>query len=173
MRRSRHWDDRTPVLTLKIEPAAVLWRVMLFEPLDQPPGFGGREGLVERSFAVDVKVVLDQNNDLGGGEVSIGEVLLKALGRSKQESAVRGNPHAALCVQRRLACSAGMSPAGVIVWSPIVWIAEERETELSKPIDKASLGEVTSYRAVTKVNALWQKSLSSEQGTRCRSEPFC
>src|SRR5208282_2387325 len=59
----------------QIEPAAVLWRVMPFEPLDQPPGFGGREGLVERSFAVDVKVVLDQNNDLGGGEVSIGEVL--------------------------------------------------------------------------------------------------
>src|SRR5208283_1884324 len=59
----------------QIEPAAVLWRVTPFEPLDQPPGFGGREGLVERSFAVDVKVVLDQNNDLGGGEVSIGEVL--------------------------------------------------------------------------------------------------
>ncbi len=48
---------------------------MPFEPLDQPPGFGGREGLVERSFTVDVKIVLDQNNDLGGGEVSIGEVL--------------------------------------------------------------------------------------------------
>src|SRR5271165_6659579 len=29
----------------QIEPAAVLWRVMPFEPLDQPPGFGGRKGL--------------------------------------------------------------------------------------------------------------------------------
>ena len=45
----------------QIEPAAVLWRVMPFEPLDQPPGFGGREGLVERSFAVGVEIVLDQN----------------------------------------------------------------------------------------------------------------
>ena len=27
--------------------------------------------------------------------------------------------------------------------SLVVWIAEERETELSKPIDKTSLGEVT------------------------------
>ena len=41
--------------------------------------------------------------------------------------------------------------------NPVVWIAEERETELSKPIDKASLGEVTSHRAVTKVNALWPR----------------
>src|SRR5208282_6266747 len=41
--------------------------------------------------------------------------------------------------------------------SPVVWIAEERETEPSKPIDKASLGEVTSHRAVTKVNALWPR----------------
>jgi len=41
--------------------------------------------------------------------------------------------------------------------SPVVWIAEERETELSKPIDKASLGEVTSHRAVIKVNALWPR----------------
>ena len=31
----------------QIEPAAVLWRVMPFEALDQPPGFGGRKGLVE------------------------------------------------------------------------------------------------------------------------------
>jgi hypothetical protein len=31
----------------QIEPAAVLWRVMPFEALDEPPGFGGREGLVE------------------------------------------------------------------------------------------------------------------------------
>src|SRR5208337_37 len=41
--------------------------------------------------------------------------------------------------------------------SPVVWIAEERETEPSKPIDKASQGEVTSHRAVTKVNALWPR----------------
>ena len=31
----------------QIEPAAVFRRVMPFEPLDEPPGFGGREGLVE------------------------------------------------------------------------------------------------------------------------------
>ena len=41
--------------------------------------------------------------------------------------------------------------------SPVVWIAEGRETEPSKPIDKISHGEVTSYRAVTKVNALWPR----------------
>jgi hypothetical protein len=37
--------------------------------------------------------------------------------------------------------------------SPVVWIAEEMETELSKSIDKTSPGEVTSHRAVTTVNA--------------------
>ena len=37
--------------------------------------------------------------------------------------------------------------------SPVVWIAEEMETEPSKPIDKTSRGEVTSHRAVTTVNA--------------------
>ncbi len=41
--------------------------------------------------------------------------------------------------------------------SPVVWIAEEMETKPSKPIDKASLGEVTSHRAVTTVNALWPR----------------
>ena len=41
--------------------------------------------------------------------------------------------------------------------SPVVWIAEEMETEPSKPIDKTSRGEVTSHRAVTKVNALWPR----------------
>src|SRR6266852_8279182 len=41
--------------------------------------------------------------------------------------------------------------------SPVVWIAEEMETEPSKPIDKTSSREVTSHRAVTKVNALWPR----------------
>ena len=31
----------------QIEPTAVLWSVMPFEAFDQPPGFGGRKGLVE------------------------------------------------------------------------------------------------------------------------------
>ena len=31
----------------QIEPAAVLGRVVPFEALDQPPGFGGRKGFVE------------------------------------------------------------------------------------------------------------------------------
>ena len=43
----------------------MLWRVMPFEPLDQPPGFGGRKGLVEGRLAVDAEIVLDQYDDLG------------------------------------------------------------------------------------------------------------
>src|SRR5208337_1182130 len=61
--------------------------------------------------------------------------------------------------------------------SPVVWIAEERETEPSKPIDKASLGEVTSHRAVTRVNALWPRKCVSPraepptQGRRQNGQP--
>ena len=58
-----------------------------------------------------------------------------------------------LCVQRRLVCSAGVSPAGVKVRSPVVWIAGWRETKTLKPIDKATERVVASHRAVTKVNA--------------------
>ena len=65
--------------------------------------------------------------------------------------------HVRLCVQRRLACSAGDKPAGVKSQNPVVWIAEVMETETLKPIDKVSLGEATSHRAVTKVNALWPR----------------
>ena len=31
----------------QIEPAAMLWSVVPFEALDQPPGFGGSKGFVE------------------------------------------------------------------------------------------------------------------------------
>jgi len=47
--------------------------------------------------------------------------------------------HVRLCVQLRLACSAGVSPVGVRVRSPVAWMADWRETEHLKPIDKAIL----------------------------------
>ena len=53
-----------------------------------------------------------------------------------------GNPHAALCDQRRLACSVGGKPTGVTVRSPVARIAGWRETKTLKPIDKVSLGEI-------------------------------
>ncbi|MFQ6094319.1 MAG: hypothetical protein ACE5OR_16865 [bacterium] len=51
--------------------------------------------------------------------------------------------HVRLCVQLRLACSAGVSPAGVRIRSPVAWMAGRRETEYLKPIDKAILGMVS------------------------------
>ena len=47
------------------------------------------------------------------------------------------------CVQRRLACSVGVSPTGVRVRSPVAWIASVEETKLMKPIDKAIFGMVS------------------------------
>ncbi len=41
------------------------------------------------------------------------------------------------CVQRRLACSAGASPAKAKVRNLVAWMAVTRETNLLKPIDKA------------------------------------
>src|SRR5205807_3130726 len=47
-----------------------------------------------------------------------------------------------LCVQQRLACSAGDRPAGARVRRPVAWIAGWRETKTLKPIDKVSLGRL-------------------------------
>ena len=47
--------------------------------------------------------------------------------------------HVPLCVQQRLACSAGVSPARVRIRSPVAWMAGRRETEYLEPIDKAIL----------------------------------
>ena len=61
------------------------------------------------------------------------------------------------CVQRRLVCSAGIKPAGAKVRRPVAWMAGWRETETLKPIDKVSLGEIASHRAVMRVNAKWPR----------------
>ncbi len=45
-----------------------------------------------------------------------------------------------MCVQQRLVCSAGVSPAGVEIRSSVTWMAGMRETEYLKPIDKVILG---------------------------------
>ena len=74
------------------------------------------------------------------------------------------NPPVRLCVQRRLACSAGERPAGARVRSPVVWIAGWRETKTLKPIDNVSLGETTSRRAVMKVNANVASKMRSPEG---------
>jgi hypothetical protein len=48
--------------------------------------------------------------------------------------------------------------------SPVVWIAGWRETETLKPIDKVFLGEITSHRAVTTVNANVASKMSETEG---------
>ncbi len=45
--------------------------------------------------------------------------------------------HVRVCVQLRLVCSAGVSPARGRIRSPIAWMAGIRETDYLKPIDKA------------------------------------
>ncbi len=96
-----------------------------------------------------------------------------ACGRRLEcRSRMRRESHVRLCVQRRLACSAGERPAGVRVRSPVVWIAGWRETKTLKPIDNVSLGKTTSHRAVTTVNAKVASKVSSPEGRasdRCGS----
>jgi hypothetical protein len=48
-----------------------------------------------------------------------------------------GNLHVRVCVQLRLVCSAGVSPARERIRGPIAWMADMRETDYLKPIDKA------------------------------------
>src|SRR3954471_15245324 len=82
----------------------------------------------------------------------------------------RGSLTVWLCVQKAGMFSRGQTCRGRSQ-SPVVWIAEEMETKPSKPIDKASSGEVTSHRAVTTVNALWPRKVvfpRAEPATRGR-----
>jgi len=72
-----------------------------------------------------------------------------------------------LCVQGRLACSAGDRPAGVRVRSPVAWIAGWRETKTLKPIDGHFLGECASHRAVTKVNVEVASKMKNSEGRAC------
>ena len=58
------------------------------------------------------------------------------------------------CVQKRQTCSAGNRPVRVKARSPVARMAERREIEDLKPIDKAIEGWGASHRAVTKVNAV-------------------
>src|ERR1700675_2582436 len=86
-------------------------------------------------------------------------LVLKPIGKPSA-----GNRHARLCVQRRLACSAGVRPAGATVRSPVVRIAGWRETNILKPIDEVSLGDITSHRAVTTVNVDVASKMSGSEG---------
>src|SRR3974390_1003068 len=54
-----------------IEPTAVLWRIMPFEPLDEPSCFVWRKSLVQRCGFVGAEVVLHHNGILGIREVTI------------------------------------------------------------------------------------------------------
>jgi hypothetical protein len=72
--------------------------------------------------------------------------------------------HARLCVQRRLACSAGVSPAGAGARSPVARIAGRRETEFLKPIDKTILGMGASHQAIAQANAQVTSKMRSPGG---------
>jgi len=75
--------------------------------------------------------------------------------------------HVRLCVQRRLACSAGVSLAGVRVRRPVAGIAGWRETKTLKPIDRHSLGECASPRAVMKMNVDVASKVKRSEGRAC------
>jgi hypothetical protein len=72
--------------------------------------------------------------------------------------------HVRLCVQRRLACSVGDGPTGVIVSSPVAWIAGRWKTKVLNPIDRVFLGKIASHWALTKVNAEVAPDVNNLQG---------
>ena len=51
----------------QIEPAAVLGRIVSFEPLDDAARLGWLEGFIERCRRVSIQVVLNQQDFLGQG----------------------------------------------------------------------------------------------------------
>jgi len=64
-----------------------------------------------------------------------------------------GKPAVRKCVQRRLARSARDSPAKAKARSLVAWMAERRETNDLKPIDKVIVRMTASHRAAAKANA--------------------
>jgi hypothetical protein len=80
------------------------------------------------------------------------------------KSRVNREVQARLCVQRRLACSAGDKPAGARVRSPVAWIAERREIEFLKPIDNRLFGRRASHRAVMKMNVNVASKVKKSEG---------
>jgi hypothetical protein len=72
------------------------------------------------------------------------------------------NPPSGSCNQVRLVCSAGDRPARAKVRAlEFGWqdsgMAGNQNLEVLEPNDKVSLGEITSHRAVTTVNAMWPR----------------
>ena len=67
----------------------------------------------------------------------------KAPSESPALKPYRGKPAVRKRVQRKLVCSVGGRPTEVTVRSLVAWIAECRETESRKPIDKAILRMVS------------------------------
>ena len=66
------------------------------------------------------------------------EVVAMPWKRPNNGSRMNREVHVRLCVQERLACSAGDKPAGAKVRRPVVRIAGWRETKTLKPIDEVS-----------------------------------
>jgi hypothetical protein len=64
-----------------------------------------------------------------------------------------GNPAVRECVQRRLARSAGDSPAKARARSLVAWMAGRRETNDLKPIDRVIVRMTASHRAAAQANA--------------------
>ena len=77
--------------------------------------------------------------------------------------------HVRLCVQRRLARSAGDSPAEARAKSLVAWMAGRRETNDLKPIDKVIVRMTASHRAAAQANAQVAPKVKSPGG-RTRNE---
>jgi hypothetical protein len=69
--------------------------------------------------------------------------MLRGVKFMADRSRMNREVHVRLCVQLRLVCSAGVSPARVRIRSPVAWMAGRRETKYLKPIDKASVRDVS------------------------------
>jgi hypothetical protein len=86
---------------------------------------------------------------------------------AKGLSRMRANSHVRLCVQRRLACSAGGKSARVKARRSVAWRAEGRATHLLKPLDNTICGMVASHQAVAQANAQVAPKRKSPGGRAC------
>jgi hypothetical protein len=82
-------------------------------------------------------------------------------------SRISGNLYLRLCVQIRLACSAGVSPVRGRARAPVAWMAGKRGTKCLKPIDKASFREVSELSGRNESERIGGPESGSPGGRAC------
>jgi hypothetical protein len=154
----------------EIEPTAVPGRVVPFEALDQPPGLGGWKSFVKRSLAVDIEIVLDQNDGLGAGKMRVGKVFedVSVIDRSMAVGDLVGTAASASAVVSYFVLTRVTAVTSLLFGADLQSGQQGREPGAGSPSPRTG---TTSASRACRPSAGVAVALSGvlAQGARCRS----